>query len=131
WASRADRTGMNGGLNTDATLGRTGRAALEHLRRPSGYPTWLLTRTNDYEQIVIAAVDPQFSIVANSVLPNDLATDRFLANVSKVEIPVQLSNGLHYGSLIGLSRHAPGPMAPHAESLLPLVATLVVVLHCR
>ena len=55
---------MNGGLTTDATLGRTARAALEHLRRHSGYATWLLTRTNDYEQIVIASVDPQFSIVA-------------------------------------------------------------------
>ena len=97
---------MNGGLNTDATLGRTARAALEHLRRQSGFATWLLTRTNDFEQIVIAAVDPQFSIVANSVLPNDLSTDRFLANVSKLEIPVQLSNGIHYGSLIGLSRQS-------------------------
>ncbi|HZX53718.1 MAG TPA: GGDEF and EAL domain-containing protein [Ilumatobacteraceae bacterium] len=116
---------MNGGPNTDATLGRTARAALEHLRRQSGFPTWLLTRTNDYEQIVIAAVDPQFSIVANSVLPNDLSTDRFLANVSKIEIPVQLSNGVPYGSLIGLSRQLPGPMAPHAESLLPLIANML------
>ena len=113
---------MNGGLNTDATLGRTARAALEHLRRHSGYPTWLLTRTNDYEQIVIAAVDPQFSIVANSVLPNDLSTDRFLANVAKVVVPVQLPNGLPYGALIGLSRSLPSPMLPHAESLIPLLA---------
>ena len=29
---------MNGGLNTDATLGRTARAALEHLRRQLGLP---------------------------------------------------------------------------------------------
>ncbi|HZX55694.1 MAG TPA: EAL domain-containing protein [Ilumatobacteraceae bacterium] len=116
---------MNGGRNTDATLGRTARAALEHLRRQSGFATWLLTRTNDYEQIVIAAVDPQFSIVANSVLPNDLSTDRFLANVSKLEIPVQLSNGLPYGSLIGLSRQPPASMAPHAESLLPLMANML------
>jgi diguanylate cyclase len=113
---------MNGGLNTDATLGRTARAALEHLRRHSGYPTWLLTRTNDYEQIVIAAVDPQFSIVANSVLPNDLSTDRFLANVAKIVVPVELPNGLPYGALIGLSRSLPSPMAPHAESLIPLLA---------
>src|SRR6185295_14311902 len=113
---------MNGGLNTDATLGRTARAALEHLRRHSGYPTWLLTRTNDYEQIVIAAVDPQFSIVANSVLPNDLSTDRFLANVAKVVVPVELPNGLPYGALIGLSRSLPSPMAQHAESLVPLLA---------
>jgi diguanylate cyclase (GGDEF)-like protein len=113
---------MNGGPNNDATLGRTARAALEHLRRQTGFPTWLLTRTNDFEQIVIASVDPQFSIVANSVLPNDLSTDRFLANVAKVVIPVQLPNGLPYGALIGLSRELPGPMAPHAESLLPLIA---------
>ncbi len=113
---------MNGGLNTDATLGRTARAALEHLRRHSGYATWLLTRTNDYEQIVIAAVDPQFSIVANSVLPNDLSTDRFLANVTKIIVPVQLPNGTPYGALIGLSRPLPPPMAPYVESLIPLLA---------
>jgi diguanylate cyclase (GGDEF)-like protein len=81
-----------------------------------------LTRTNDYEQIVIAAVDPQFSIVANSVLPNDLATDRFLANVAKMVVPVQLPNGLPYGALIGLSRSLPAPMPQHAESLIPLLA---------
>jgi diguanylate cyclase (GGDEF)-like protein len=113
---------MNGGLNTDATLGRTARAALEHLRRHSGYSTWLLTRTNDYEQIVIAAVDPQFSIVTNSVLPNDLSTDRFLANVTKIVVPVRLPNGLPYGALIGLSRALPPPMTPNVESLIPLLA---------
>ncbi len=113
---------MNGGLTTDATLGRTARAALEHLRRHSGYATWLLTRTNDYEQIVIAAVDPQFSIVANSVLPNDLSTDRFLANVAKIIVPVQLPNGAPYGALIGLNRSLPAPMAPYVESLIPLLA---------
>jgi len=113
---------MNGGPNNDATLGRTARAALEHLRRQTGFPTWLLTRTNDFEQIVIASVDPQFSIVANSVLPNDLSTDRFLASAAKVVIPVQLPNGLPYGALIGLSRELPSPLAPHAESLLPLIA---------
>lgn len=113
---------MNGGLNTDATLGRTARAALEHLRRHSGYSTWLLTRTNDYEQIVIAAVDPQFSIVTNSVLPNDLSTDRFLANVTKIVVPVRLPNGLPYGALIGLSRALPPPMTPNIESLIPLLA---------
>jgi hypothetical protein len=92
---------MNGGLTSDATLGRTARAALEHLRRQSGYPTWLLTRINDYERIVVAAVDPEFSIVANSVLPNDLSTDRFLGNVSKMVVPVDLPNGRQYGALIG------------------------------
>src|SRR4029079_7852539 len=113
---------MNGGPNNDATLGRTDRAALELLRRQTGFPTWLLTRTNDFEQIVIASVDPQFSIVANSVLPNDLSTDRFLASAAKVVIPVQLPNGLPYGALIGLSRELPSPLAPHAEALLPLIA---------
>jgi diguanylate cyclase (GGDEF)-like protein len=113
---------MNGGLTTEATLGRTARAALEHLRRHSGYPTWLLTRTNDYERIVIASVDPQFSIVANSVLPIDLATDRFLANVAKMVVPIQLPNGQPYGALVGLSRERPGQMPPHAESLIPLLA---------
>jgi diguanylate cyclase len=113
---------MNGGLTTDATLGRTARAALEHLRRHSGYSTWLLTRINDYERIVIAAVDPQFSIVANSVLPIDLSTDRFLANVSKMVVPVQLPNGQDYGALVGLSRELPAPMPAHAESLIPLLA---------
>ena len=113
---------MNGGRTIDATLGRTARAALEHLRRHSGYPTWLLTRINDYERIVIASVDPQFSIVANSVLPNDLSTDRFLANASKMVVPVQLPNGQPYGSLIGLSRDLPSPLPGHAESLIPLIA---------
>ncbi|MBK5333592.1 MAG: EAL domain-containing protein, partial [Ilumatobacteraceae bacterium] len=113
---------MNGGLTTDATLGRTARAALEHLRRHSGYATWLLTRTNDYERIVIASVDPQFSIVANSVLPNDLSTDRFLANVAKMVVPVTLPNGSEYGSLVGLSRERPGAMPTHIESLIPLLA---------
>ena len=61
----------------------------------SGFPSWLLTRINDYERIVVAAVDPEFSIVANSVLPNDLSTDRFLANVAKLVVPVQLPNGHH------------------------------------
>ncbi len=116
---------MNGGLTTDATLGRTARAALEHLRRHSGYPTWLLTRINDYERIVVAAVDPQFSIVANSVLPNDLSTDRFLANVSKMVVPVQLPNGQPYGALVGLSRELPAPMPAHAESLIPLLANML------
>ncbi|MEP7203270.1 MAG: GGDEF domain-containing protein [Ilumatobacteraceae bacterium] len=113
---------MNGGPPTDATLGRTARAALEHLRRHSGYPTWLLTRTNDYERIVIAAVDPQFSIVANSVLPVELSTDRFLANVAKMIVPVMLPNGTEYGALVGLSREKPAPMQSHAESLIPLLA---------
>ena len=113
---------MNGGLTTDATLGRTARAALEHLRRHSGFPTWLLTRINDYERIVIASVDPQFSIVANSVLPNDLSTDRFLANASKMVVPVQLPNGQPYGALVGLSRELPSPLPAHAESLIPLLA---------
>jgi diguanylate cyclase (GGDEF)-like protein len=113
---------MNGGLTTDATLGRTARAALEHLRRHSGYATWLLTRTNDYEQIVIASVDPQFSIVTNSVLPTDLATDRFLANVAKMVVPVNLPNGTEYGSLVGLSRERPGQTPAHIESLIPLLA---------
>ena len=71
-------------------------------------PPGCLTRINDYEQIVIAAVDPQFSIVANSVLPNDLSTDRFLANVVKMVVPVQLPNGAEYGALVGLSRERPG-----------------------
>ena len=113
---------MNGGLTTDATLGRTARAALEHLRRHSGYATWLLTRTNDYEQIVIASVDPQFSIVANSVLPTDLSTDRFLANVAKMVVPVTLPSGVEYGSLVGLSRERPGSMPAAIESLIPLLA---------
>jgi diguanylate cyclase len=113
---------MNGGPTTDAMLGRTARAALEHLRRQSGFSTWLLTRTNDYERIVIAAVDPQFSIVANSVLPNDLSTDRFLANVVKMVVPVLLPNGVEYGALVGLSRERPAPMPAHVESLIPLLA---------
>ena len=113
---------MNGGLTTHATLGRTARAALEHLRRHSGYATWLLTRTNDYEQIVIASVDPQFSIVSYSVLPNDLSTDRFLANVTKMVVAVTLPNGVEYGSLVGLSRERPGAMPTDIESLIPLLA---------
>ncbi len=116
---------MNGGLTSDATLGRTARAALEHLRRQSGYPTWLLTRINDYERIVVAAVDPQFSIVSNSVLPNDLSTDRFLSSASKMVVPVQLPNGQQYGALIGLSRELPSPMPAHAESLIPLLANML------
>ncbi len=116
---------MNGGLTIDATLGRTARAALEHLRRQSGYPTWLLTRINDYERIVVAAVDPQFSIVANSVLPNDLATDRFLGSATKIVAPVQLPNGQQYGDLIGLSRDLPSPMPSHADSLIPLLANML------
>ena len=113
---------MNGGLTTDVTLGRTARAALEHLRRHSGYTTWLLTRTNDHERIVVAAVDPQFSIVANSVLPTDLSADRFLASVTRLEVPVQLPNGTPYGALVGLSGPLPPPMPSHAESLIPLLA---------
>jgi diguanylate cyclase (GGDEF)-like protein len=116
---------MNGGPTIDATLGRTARAALEHLRRHSGYPTWLLTRTNDYEQIVIAAVDPLFSIVANSVLPIELSTDRFLANVVKMIVPVMLPNGVEYGALVGLSRERPAPMPAHAESMIPLLANML------
>ena len=81
-----------------------------------------MTRINDYEQIVIAAVDPQFSIVANSVLPIELSTDRFLANVVKMIVPVTLPNGAEYGALVGLSRERPGPMPAHAESLVPLLA---------
>ncbi|HEX3087432.1 MAG TPA: GGDEF and EAL domain-containing protein, partial [Ilumatobacteraceae bacterium] len=115
----------NGGLTTDATLGRTARASLEHLRRQTGFPSWLLTRINDYERIVVAAVDPEFSIVANSVLPNDLSTDRFLGNVSKLVVPVQLPNGQQYGALIGLSRDLPAPMPAHAESLVPLLANML------
>ena len=113
---------MNGGLTTEATLGRTARTALEHLRRHSGYATWLLTRTNDYERIVIASVDPQFSIVTNSVLPHDLSTDRFLANVAKMVVPVSLPDGTEYGALVGLSRERPGQMPAHMESLIPLLA---------
>jgi diguanylate cyclase (GGDEF)-like protein len=116
---------MNGGLTTDATLGRAARAALEHLRRQSGYPTWLLTRINDYERIVVAAVDPQFSIVANSVLPSDLSTDRFLGSAAKTVVPVLLPNGQQYGDLIGLSRDLPSPMPPHAETLIPLLANML------
>ena len=107
---------MNGGLTTDATLGRTARAALEHLRRHSGYATWLLTRTNDHERIVLASVDPQFSIVANSVLPTNLATDRFLLNVAKLEVPVQLPNGAPYGALVGLNRELPAPVPNQVQS---------------
>jgi diguanylate cyclase (GGDEF)-like protein len=113
---------MNGGLTNDATLARTARAALEHLRRYSGFGTWLFTRINDYEQIVIASVDPKFSIVANSVLPNDLSTDRALADVIKTIIPVHLPNGAAYGSLIGLSREKPATLPTHVESLIPLLA---------
>ncbi len=113
---------MNGGLTTDATLARTARASLEHLRRYSGYATWLFTRINDNEQIVIASVDPQFSIVANSVMPNDLSTDRYLANVAKLVVPVRLPNGEPYGALVGLSRQLPAPMPSHTESLIPLLA---------
>ena len=113
---------MNGGLTTDATLARTARPALEHLRRHSGFATWLFTRINDYEQIVIASVDPQFSIVANSVLPNDLSTDRFLANVAKMVVPVQLPNGLPCGGHSWDSAELPAPMPAHAESLIPLLA---------
>lgn len=113
---------MNGGLTIDVTLGRTARAALEHLRRHTGYATWLLTRTNDHERIVIASIDPQFSIVPNSVLPTDLATDRYLTNVVKLEVPVHLPNGTPYGALVGLSRQLPPPMPPHIDSLIPLLA---------
>ncbi len=116
---------MNGGLTNDATLGRTARATLEHLRRNSGFPTWLFTRTHDHEQIVIASVDPQFSIVANSVLPTNLSTDRYLANVVKRSVPVQLPNGRLYGALVGLSRELPPPMANQVEAVIPLLANML------
>jgi diguanylate cyclase (GGDEF)-like protein len=116
---------MNGGPTNDATLGRTARAALEHLRRNSGFPTWLFTRIHDHEQIVIASVDPQFSIVASSVLPSNLSTDRYLANVVKTVVPVQLPSGHPYGALIGLSRELPPPMSNQAESLVPLLANML------
>jgi diguanylate cyclase (GGDEF)-like protein len=116
---------MNGGLTNDATLGRTARATLEHLRRNTGFPTWLFTRTHDHEQIVIASVDPQFSIVANSVLPTNLSSDRYLANVVKRSVPVQLPNGHPYGALVGLSRELPPPMSNQAESVIPLLANML------
>jgi diguanylate cyclase (GGDEF)-like protein len=116
---------MNGGLTNDATLGRTARATLEHLRRNTGFPTWLFTRTHDHEQIVIASVDPQFSIVANSVLPTNLSSDRYLANVVKRSVPVQLPNGRPYGALVGLSRELPPPMSNQAESVIPLLANML------
>jgi diguanylate cyclase (GGDEF)-like protein len=116
---------MNGGLTNDANLGRTARAALEHLRRNSGFPTWLFTRAHDHEQIVIASVDPQFSIVANSVLPTNLSSDRYLANVVKRSVPVQLPNGRQYGALVGLSRDLPPPMSNQAESVIPLLANML------
>ena len=116
---------MNGGLTNDATLGRTARATLEHLRRNTGFPTWLFTRTHDHEQIVIASVDPQFSIVANSVLPTNLSSDRYLANVVKRSVPVQLPNGRPYGALVGLSRDLPPPMSNQAESVIPLLANML------
>ena len=116
---------MNGGLTNDATLGRTARATLEHLRRNTGFPTWLLTRTHDHEQIVIASVDPQFSIVANSVLPTDLSSDRYLANVVKRSVPVQLPNGRQYGTLVGLSRDLPPPMSTQVDSVIPLLANML------
>jgi diguanylate cyclase (GGDEF)-like protein len=113
---------MNRGLTSDATLARTARAALEHLRRYSGCGTWLFTRISDYEQLVIASVDPQFSIVANSVLPNDLSTDPRLAHIVKTVAPVHCPNGTPYGALIGLSRELPPPIPAHVESLIPLLA---------
>jgi EAL domain-containing protein (putative c-di-GMP-specific phosphodiesterase class I) len=116
---------MNGAPITDATLARTARAALDHLRRHSGIGTWLFTRTNDYEQIVIASVDPQFSIVANTVLPSSLATDRHLANVAKTIVNVQLPNGKPYGALVGLSRDLPAPMAAGTESTVQLIANML------
>ncbi len=116
---------MNGGQTNDATLGRTARAALEHLRRNSGFPTWLFTRIHDHEQIVIASVDPQFSIVASSVLPSNLSADRYLANVVKTVVPVQRPNGQPYGALIGLSRELPPPMSNQAQSLVPLLANML------
>lgn len=116
---------MNGGLTNDATLGRTARATLEHLRRNTGFPTWLFTRTHDHEQLVIASVDPQFSIVANSVLPTNLASDRYLANVVKRSVPVQLPDGRHYGALVGLSRELPPPMSTQADSVIPLLANML------
>lgn len=116
---------MNGGPTNEATLVRTARAALEHLRRNSGFPTWLFTRTHDHEQIVIASVDPQFSIVTTSVLPVNLSTDRYLANVVKTVVPVQLPNGRAYGTLVGLSRDLPRPMTNQTEAVIPLLANML------
>jgi diguanylate cyclase (GGDEF)-like protein len=116
---------MTGGSTNDATLGRTARAALEHLRRSSGFPTWLFTRTHEHDQIVIASVDPQFSIVAGSVLPSELSTDRYLANVVKTVVPVHLPNGRPYGALVGLSRELPPPMSNQSGTVLPLLANML------
>ena len=116
---------MNGGLTNDATLGRTARATLEHLRRNTGFPTWLFTRTHDHEQIVIASVDPQFAIVANSVLPANLSSDRYLANVVKRSVPVLFPNGHQYGALVGLSRELPPPMSNQVEAVIPLLASML------
>jgi diguanylate cyclase len=113
---------MTSGSRTEATLARTARAALEHLRRHSGIGTWLFTRINDHEQIVIASVDPQFSIVANSVLPVDLSTDRHLHTLAKTTVPVILPSGRRYGALVGLSREFPAPMQTHVESMIQLLA---------
>ena len=116
---------MNGGVTTDANLARSARAAFEHLRRHTGYATWLLTRVHEHEQTVIASVDPQFSIVANSVLPTNLSTDRYLANVAKHVSPVHLPNGRPYGSLIGLNRELPPPVHGQNETLIPLLAGML------
>ncbi|HSB87689.1 MAG TPA: GGDEF domain-containing phosphodiesterase [Ilumatobacteraceae bacterium] len=116
---------MNGGATSEVNLARTARAALEHLRKATGYASWLLTRTHDHEQTVIASVDPQFSIVPNSVLPTNLSTDRYLANVAKLVVPVSTPTGRAYGSLIGLHRDLPPPLHGPVEALIPLLAGML------
>ncbi len=74
---------------------------------------------------MIASVDPQFSIVTTSVLPVNLSTDRYLANVVKTVVPVQLPNGRPYGTLVGLSRDLPRPMTNQAEAVIPLLANML------
>ena len=83
--------------------------------------SWLFTRINDFEQIVIASVDPQFSIVANSILPKDLSTDRVLADLVRVVVPVPLPNGAPYGALVALGHEIPAAAAD-VESLVTLLA---------
>ncbi|HEY7628238.1 MAG TPA: EAL domain-containing protein [Ilumatobacteraceae bacterium] len=116
---------MNGAATTDVNLARTARAALEHLRKATGYASWLLTRTHEHEQTVIASLDPQFSIVPNSVLPTNLSTDRYLANVAKMVVPVTTPSGRPYGSLIGLNRDLPPPLHGQVETLVPLLAGMI------
>lgn len=116
---------MNGAATNDVNLARTARAALEHLRKATGYASWLLTRTHEHEQTVIASLDPQFSIVPNSVLPTNLSTDRYLANVAKLVVPVITPGGRTYGSLIGLNRDLPPPLHGPVETLVPLLAGML------